>query len=862
MEAIGNALFYLFRKSLLFTLLIALSQDLFPQAFGPYKKMAMENLDDLSKPWCYMAKSTTVIGVPHQPGYTTGTAQTAIYTYGAVTQVTYDGSLFTNNAELGFYYGKNDVPLFARQKNFLDGWIPIVLYSWDYEGISYDIEMLATILDGYSEENTLNMVRVRMTNKGLKKTEAYFTSVLRGKYPDCREGALVGFSPESHFEMRNGSVYRDEKLVYTYPGKPVIEAAKGIPYKTVFMAKDLGLKEESASCIARYKISLGPGKSTQIVFKMPKSPVSNTDGAFIKKINTADYQYYRAKTISYWKEKVGSKVTYEIPEKEIENAQKASTVHLLLATRNVNGKIVQTDGLPYQSFFLYSTPEMTLAYLYMGLNDYARMLSLNAAAKQQDNGRFADLALEQGNGEPPASHGIVLFSLCAYGIFTHDFETVRQIYPNIRKAVGYISHETSKDEYGLLPPAMPYDAEMIDGHYTTNNLWALCGMRFAIRLAEEIGENDDAIQWRKLESKYRESILKALDASAKEDGYVPPGLYDYLTGKAARRHFWEYGTNNDWENMLLAFPSEVLAPGHRYVKGTLDRVRKGYAEGIMTYRHGQHLHQYITANLIEQYLVMGDTKQALIDFYHLLLHCGSTYEAFENLVRPWTDRQVEFCPPPHAWGSAKVATIIRNMLIYEYGGNAGIENGKRDIWLFPAISPAWAVEGKHIAINNAPTEFGKISARLEFTKAGAVITINPSPSSSSGNYRIRIPYFKEMINYESDSPDSRFENGCLVVSPGTRKIRITWKDKQEKGVFEDLLMAYRSCNSFEGVDDKGFQIINEHKPFLLESEKRNADDTLSFRFVIRTFLYEFGRRREENLMKGYEIYEVKGPELK
>ena len=101
-----------------FVVFLMINLSAFPQAFGPYKKMIDPSIDVPAKPWCYLAKSTTVIGVPHQSGYTSGTPETAIYTYGAVTQVTYDGSLFTNNAELGFFYGKNDMPLMARQKTF------------------------------------------------------------------------------------------------------------------------------------------------------------------------------------------------------------------------------------------------------------------------------------------------------------------------------------------------------------------------------------------------------------------------------------------------------------------------------------------------------------------------------------------------------------------------------------------------------------------------------------------------------------------------------------------------------------------------------------------------------------------------
>src|SRR5215471_21393926 len=72
-------------------------------------------VDKAEKEWCYLAKSTTVIGMPFQPD---------------VTQVTYDGALFTRYAELCFFWGKEEKPLLARQKTFLQGWIPVVQYDW------------------------------------------------------------------------------------------------------------------------------------------------------------------------------------------------------------------------------------------------------------------------------------------------------------------------------------------------------------------------------------------------------------------------------------------------------------------------------------------------------------------------------------------------------------------------------------------------------------------------------------------------------------------------------------------------------------------------------------------------------------
>ena len=43
-------------------------------------------------------------------------------------QVTFDGAIFTRQAELCFFLGEPARPFFDRQKQWLDGWIPIRLY--------------------------------------------------------------------------------------------------------------------------------------------------------------------------------------------------------------------------------------------------------------------------------------------------------------------------------------------------------------------------------------------------------------------------------------------------------------------------------------------------------------------------------------------------------------------------------------------------------------------------------------------------------------------------------------------------------------------------------------------------------------
>jgi hypothetical protein len=813
--------------------------------------------DKPGEEWCYLAKSTTVIGVPFQPD---------------VTQITFDGAVFTRNAELCFFYGDKDQALLARGKTFLDGWLPIVQYAWKDGDIAYDIEYFAAPLEGESAENTVNFVQLRMHNAGVKPATGQFTAALRHSGGDYRFGGSA-FSPQWRYEMTNAAVIRDGKLVYTFsPGADIKsgrqvenlsyalrEAVLGTTYAKPFVGQEYAISARSECCLSRYRRELQPGESFTAAFKMPRVPVADPD--YMAKILSADYQACREKCIAYWTKLFEKVPVIELPEKRFQDAYRASLVHLLLATRtNSAGKRLQTDGLPYADFFLTSVPEMAMMYLASGLPQYATdLLVPGAIAQQQADGLYFDRAVAQGH-IIPATQGHILYAIAQTALFTHDKAFAEKVYPSMKKGVAFVSRSIDTDEYGLLPRCWPYDAEMIDGHYTGQNLFALMGLRHAVRVARLVGKHDDATAWTKLAERYEANILKAITASARSDGYVPTGVYKYSIGKASSRPNWEdYMYDADWENMILAWPTEVLGPADPRVRGTLSRVRKDYAEGIMTYRHGLFLHQYVTANMIEQYLAMGNNYTALKDFYHQLLHSGSTHESFENLVKPWADRTVDpSCPTPHAWGTCKQGLMVRNFLLMEYGGKCGLEPRRRELWLFHCLSPAWVKPGEHVAIKNAPTEFGKISATITFEISGAKVSFSGEFHEEPAGIRLRVPYFKDLVQVHSDAKTVRQEGDCIVVSPDVTTISIQWRDKPGANLHtvEDILTDYRSANRFQGVRD-GRAVIEPGKPFLLDGEKSGKPQPLSFDLVRETFQREYARLARES---GH-LVQVKAPAM-
>jgi len=686
------------------TWMLGLASSLLVQAPAPAANPMLDpGVDGPGGEWSYMAKPTTVIGVPYQP---------------APVQVTFDGAVFTGQAELCLFVGEPPRPILARQRHFADGWMPIVEYEWRTGDLQYRLDLFGMSLDGEDETNTVQFVRLRARNVGRSTEAAHVAAALRHTGGDHRFGSSA-FSPDWPYEMRGGLALRDDKVVYVFPTGARLESVDGAPYRGPFAGRDYHVTPRAEVCLARYERLMRPGQELELCFRMPRVPVDLSDAAFVSKLVSADHDVYRRKTVSFWKELFRGAAEFDIPEARVRDAQRASLVHLLLATRQRDGQCFQTSGLLYPSFFMIDYVDQGLAYDLAGLPDHNRLSLRQILARQEDDGLFLDTSLIHGV-RSLSSHGQSLFGLAHHYIVTRDAEYGRSVYPAVRRAVEWMRVETAKDPKGLMPESWPYDAEMIRGHYTSHSLWGLLALRAAVQLARGLGEAEDADRWLAFHEQLQASVMAAIEATAGDAGYVPTGLFGFLTGDAARAGFPEYTTNQDWENLLLAYPTEVLAPGDPRVRATLERMHRAkYREGIMTYRNGMHLHQYLTTNVTNQHILRGEQRQALTDLYHMLLHCGPTHEGFENMVEPWTDRDTSDWPPPHAWAAAKIANLIRNCLVVEHGGRAGLYEGRRDLHLFSVVSPVWAEPGRTLGFRDAVTEMGTVSASMRFPHDGA-----------------------------------------------------------------------------------------------------------------------------------------------
>jgi len=713
------------------------------------KKDAFENIlmvdpaIDSEQPFCYLAKPNTclsVMGSPHG------------------TQVCFDGSLYTGAAELCFFYGDAYKPLFARQRQFLEGWIPIVTYSWNEGAIRYSLEAFAATLDGNPLSPLINFVKITVENRGDKKAEAFLASAMRFSGQDHRFERMkpYGFSPEWIYEMKQDCLIRDEKVILFFEQGGKKEAVFDAAYTKPFSGKEFYITDRAEAGVVKYSPSLSPRQSRAFIFKFPYTPILQTEKKEIKAIRNADYALHREKTILWWKNRLSKGAQLILPEEKALNAHRANLAYTWQAIiQEENGWKQCVNKFQYKWFWLRDAAYIIHSHDIWGHHDIAENTLAIYPGYQDEEGLFSS---QKGQLD---GFGQALYALGQHALLTGDTKYAEKIFKRFPPAIGWLKKARAKDPFRLIPKTEARDNELIIGHYTGHNFWALLGIRTAARVANMIGKNREAQTFLSEYDDMKNAFMEKLEEVCGKDRAIPPGL-DAEGGQ-------------DWGNLIGVFPAEALEPSDARVASTIKKMHKEkFEEGLMTYKG--RLHHYLTVKEAQNHVMLGQQEQALRDFYAILAHTGSAHEMFEWTAAPWGNRDVGGNFTPHGWGGAMFNILLRNMLILERGGNGGVDF--RDIHLFSVISPAWAVPGKEIVLKNAPTELGKVSVSLKFTNEGAELSLEKKFRKKPRWIVFHIPYFVKLKSYQSDLKKSTMEKDMILFDPEVSRVSLKWDWKK------------------------------------------------------------------------------------
>ncbi len=758
---------------------------------------------ELAEPFCYFRAPTDQLGFEGSPN---------------ATVVTYDGAFVSAYGQLSFYAGAPGSmrPVNKRVKTLVDDYLPVIRFGFDRDGLRYDFEAFATPIDLDPRGNLVTFVRCTVSNPGKQDVKAAlganFGAIASEINVDPAYDWFMGqrqalekalrhqrsatwhsrmFMDEARFDAgRRESSFADGKmiagghLVFTAPADG---ARVGLP----------GFDSRFKEAAVEYDFALRPGERRAFRFGMPAVPVALARPAAVADVVRAGYDDYRARTVAYWKARVAEADRFSVDDPKVMNTFRTSLVNDLVAREVAeDGTVYQrVNKIHYDYFWVRDGAYFVRTYDMLGLPQVARQ-TLHAFLVWRDGKPVG--FFKPGAPQPPGARlsvqddywGQVLWAVGAHVRTTGDRELLEAVYPLLGPHIAEFVEKCSRDPKGLWPVAGPYDNEEITGHYTGHSFWALLGLKYAVRMAEEMGRPADAAAWQKVHDDYAANFLRRLRAlTAASDGYIPPGMDNVTDG-------------NDWDNASGGlYPFGALAKDDPMARQTLQMVRDdNYQEGIITYGGNAWvakqrklegrteprgtLHHYETFYVTEGNTILGEQRKVIEDLYSILAHTGSTNSGFEFGIPAWGTRDPRDNFTPHGWFAARYMSQIRNLLVREEG---------RELHLASALAPAWVRPGRQVRVTGAPTFFGTVSYTLDCRRDGATLTLSPAwkPSAEPAAIVFHTPWFIRATSASADGRPVTIADGAIRVPPGTRRVEMRWTRSAEPNLsYQEAVRLY------------------------------------------------------------------------
>jgi hypothetical protein len=734
------------------------------------------------------------------------------------TIITYDGAFLSAYGQLSFYAGAPHSvrPINKRVKTLLEGYLPVLEFSFDRDGLHYAFESFATPIDLDPKNDLVTFIKVTVSNLGATAQTGVFGANFGAIDSKINEDPSYGWfdgqrkslkdalqaqrstewnskpfmnesvfnSGRSQIQFLGGNVVQGSHLVFTAPPGGEIQGMPSYPSPD----KEAALE---------YSLHLAPRETKTFEFKMPAVPVELDRSGPITDIERANPGAYRAKTIRFWKSQISKADRFWVDDPKVIDTFRTSLVNDLISREfNPPDQVYQrVNKIQYNYMWIRDSSFFTRTYDMLGLPDIARD-TLKPFVVRKD-GKVVSF-FKPGSPQPAGARlsvqddywGQVLWAVGAHYRTTDDKAFLKEIYPLLADHIQLFVNKCKQDPRGLWPVAGPYDNEAINGHYTGHSFWALLGLKYAVLMAKGMNRPDDAARWQKIHDDYKANFMTQLRSlAAKAEGYIPPGMDNVSDG-------------NDWSNASGGlYPFEVLSPADPLAKSTLEMVRNfNYREGIMTYggnawvaknlaKEGKEspdgtLHHYETFYVTESNTILGRQKRVIEDLYSILAHTGSTNSGFEFGIPAWGSRDPNDNFTPHGWFASRYMSQIRDLLVREQG---------TEIHLASALAPAWVKPGKTVRVNEAPTFFGDVSYSLHCLPDGATLDLKnrwklgQAPSSIV----FHVPWFLTASHASADGQPIAVHDGQIWLPSNAKRVQVSWTWRQTPPIgFKEAVKIY------------------------------------------------------------------------
>ena len=588
----------------------------------------------------------------------------------------------------------------------LDHGLPVVLTTWERDGVRYEIEQFAYPLDGPPAERRgdIRMVlfgRVRLTDlsgraRTVPLTLYHQRAMKSAEFAEGRRGKAWLLE-----ESGSGSVLLD------------IEGADEIAWSGVH-----DYQKEMRRADITLPVQLPASGTRELTIKLPSPALEGRDAETLVSLA---YEQAREATTRYWSTYIARGARFEVPDEAVNELYRANLWHALRLPRRHGPGASASIDLPYSNFAYTQTgtpwpvnQAVYMDYMLYDLRGYHGIAAEELAAmyrnNQQPDGHLG------GNANWLVYTPGMLYAVAKNYALSGDRAALEKLLPASLRAMEWCVRQVREAAGREGPGQGLVNGELNDltgkGLWAFNQAYLFAGLDEFAKTLESIG-HPRAAECRSAAEAIHTAIGRGFHNAAVFSPLVQ--LRDHTWIPYVPSEATTYGRLlNTW------YPTDVDT-------GALHLVRLGAlpAEGDLAdyllqdhednlFLRGLGVANEPVYNQNATALLLRDDVPAAIRAFYSLMASGFSQAVFEPVEHRWMHGQY-FGPPSTdgAW-----AELYRNMLIREAAGGT--------LFLGQAVPRRWLRDGKRIEIERAPTDYGLLSLRIESRAARGEIEASVS----------------------------------------------------------------------------------------------------------------------------------------
>lgn len=337
----------------------------------------------------------------------------------------------------------------------------------------------------------------------------------------------------------------------------------------------------------------------------------------------------------------------------------------------------------------------------------------------------------------------MITDLCQYAEYTGDYEIFSRYDHRIRAILGLLTERLDQAralpedslEHGLIHGRQEADTNFVtadvavsnyDRPYWNNSAQAWRAFISLARVWRTLGNVEEADALEDSAAQLRRDLDASMEGSVLTDRDMPylpmyAGCKKYHIDVPYRSSPESFDDNRVW--------TEYMGSGlanRKMIDLILDyeAAHQGSTLGIIGNR--KHIVVFLAHGEGYGLLQQGMTNEWLMFYYGLLAHAFTrgTWSSFECID---LNRERGEDTPYVAAANLVIAPLTKWMLVFE-------DPADNKVWLFKGVPSDWLADGKHIAVDNAPTRFGEYSVRLDSHVADGHVDITLSRAVASARH--------------------------------------------------------------------------------------------------------------------------------